>query len=100
MPNADCWTLKVIKIVSHLFILVGCHCNELSLLEDVGVERAVGQPVQVIGLDEVKARLILVHRVEDRLNNNNNINNIVDDVIIVCRLAKLTLPVLPALLCI
>lgn len=56
-----------LEISMYLFILVGCHGDELGFLEDVGAERGVRQLEDVVGSNEVKARLVLVHGVEDRL---------------------------------
>ena len=52
---------------AHLLVLIGGDANELGLLEDVRPERGVGQLDDVIGSDEVKSRLVLVHRVQDGL---------------------------------
>ena len=52
---------------AYLFVLVGRDRDELSLLEHVGPERGVGQLQDVVGPHQVKPRLVLVHRVQDRL---------------------------------
>lgn len=52
---------------TYFFVLVCGDCDELCLVEDEGSEGAVGETVEVTRLHEVKARLVLVHRVEDRL---------------------------------
>ena len=52
---------------AHLLVLIGGDGDELGLLEDVRSERGVGQLDDVVGSDEVKSRLVLVHRVEDGL---------------------------------
>ncbi len=59
--------MLVVSAGRHLFVLVGCDGDELTLLEDVRPERGVGQLHDVAGADQVKAGLILVHRVEDGL---------------------------------
>lgn len=52
---------------SYLFVLVGSDANELGFLEDVGPERAVGKLQDVVSPDQVKPRLVLVHRVQNCL---------------------------------
>ena len=53
--------------LSDLLVLVGRDSDELGFLEDVSPERRVGQLQDVVGANQVKARLVLVHRVQDRL---------------------------------
>ena len=52
---------------TYLLILVSGHSDERRLLEDVRAERAVGQLQDVVRSDEMEPRLILMHRVQDRL---------------------------------
>ncbi len=52
------------QIVSHLFVLIGGDSDELGLLEHERVELAPWQLDDVVLLDDVEARLVLVHRVE------------------------------------
>ena len=66
---ADC------TLITHLLVLVCSDGDELRLLEDVRPERGVGQLDNVVGSDEVKSRLVLVHRVEDGLQNGGDIMN-------------------------
>ena len=58
-----------------LLVLVGGDGDELRLLEDVRPERGVGQLDDVVGSDQVKSRLVLVHRVQDGLQNGGDIMN-------------------------
>lgn len=53
--------------LAHLFVLVGGHGDEFRLLENVTPERRVRKFQDVVGSYEVKPRLILVHRVQYRL---------------------------------
>ena len=57
---------------SDLFVLVGSDGDELGLLEDEGAERAVRQLQDVVGHHEVEAGLVLVHRVQDRLEKKQS----------------------------
>lgn len=52
---------------THLLILICCDGDELGLLEDVRAKRGVRQLQDVIGSHQVETRLVLVHRVQDRL---------------------------------
>jgi len=52
-----------------LLVLVGGDPDELALLEDVGAEGGVGQLHDVAGSHQVEPGLVLVHRVQDRLQN-------------------------------
>lgn len=54
-------------IDDYLLILIGCHGNEVALLEDVGAEGGVGQLHDVAGSHQVEPGLVLVHRVQDGL---------------------------------
>ena len=58
-------------LITHLLVLVGGDGDELGLLEDVRPECGVGQLDDVVGSDEVKSRLVLVHRVQDGLQSKN-----------------------------
>ena len=53
--------------LGHFLVLVGRHPDELALLEHVGAEGGVGQLEDVAGAHQVEPRLVLVHRVQDRL---------------------------------
>ena len=53
-----------------LLVLVGGDSDELALLENVGAEGGVGQLEDVACAHQVEPRLVLVHRVQDRLNKN------------------------------
>ena len=53
--------------LSDLFILVSSDSNELCLLEYVSSEGSHMNPAQIVASDDVETRLILVHRVENRL---------------------------------
>ena len=52
---------------THLLVLVGCDCDELTFPEDVRAKGRVWQLHDITGSDKVEARLILVHRVQNRL---------------------------------
>lgn len=52
---------------AYFFVLVGCNRDELGLLEDVRPKRRVRQLQDVISSHQVKSRLILVHGVQYRL---------------------------------
>ena len=52
---------------SYLLVLVGGDSNELCLLEHVRAEGGVGQLQDVVGAHQVEARLVFVHRVQNRL---------------------------------
>jgi len=52
-----------------LLVLVGGDTDELALLEDVGPEGGVRQLHDVAGPHQVEPGLVLVHRVQDRLQN-------------------------------
>ena len=64
LPLSSC---AACTLITHLLVLVGGDGDELGLLEDVRPERGVGQLDDVVGSDEVKSRLVLVHRVQDGL---------------------------------
>lgn len=55
-------------------VLVGRHADEGGLREDVGAERRVfgAEAVVLVGLDDVKARLVFVHGVEDYLHGGRD----------------------------
>ena len=55
--------------LGNLLILIGCHGDEVALLEDVGAEGGVGQLHDVAGSHQVEPGLVLVHRVQDGLRN-------------------------------
>ena len=57
---------------AYLFVLVGCDCDELRLLEDVGPEGGVGQLEDVVGSHQVEPGLVLVHGVQDRLREKEH----------------------------
>ena len=52
---------------TYLLILISRHRYELGLFEDVRPEGGVGQLQDVVGPYQVEPRLVLVHRVQDRL---------------------------------
>lgn len=53
--------------VAYLLVLIGRHGDEFRLLENVTPERRIRKFQDIIGSHEVKPRLILVHRVQYRL---------------------------------
>jgi hypothetical protein len=53
--------------IKYLLVLISRHCYENSFFEDKRAELAVQQTRQIVRLDHVEARLILVHRVENNL---------------------------------
>lgn len=56
---------------THLLVLIGGHRDEFRLLENVTPERGVGKLQDVVGPHQVKPWLILVHRVQYRLEKNH-----------------------------
>jgi hypothetical protein len=60
-----------------LLVLVGRDPDERRLLEDVRPEGGVGQLRYITGADEVEAGLVLVHRVQDGLQEKGDNANIV-----------------------
>lgn len=63
------WTIqnKQTYVLTHLVILVGSNCYEVSFGENVSPERAVRKFQNVVCSHNVKPRLILVHGVQNRL---------------------------------
>ena len=53
---------------AHLVVLVGGHGHELGLGEHVGPEGAVGKLQDVVGAHDVEPWLVLVHGVQDGLD--------------------------------
>ena len=53
--------------LGNLLVLVGGDPDELALLEDIGSEGGVGQLHDVAGPHQVEPGLVLVHRVQNRL---------------------------------
>ena len=53
-------------------VLICGYCDELALFEHVRSERRIGKLKDVAGANQVKTRLVLVHRVEDSLQQNNS----------------------------
>ena len=64
------------NVERHLLVLVGGDCDELGLTEEERVEATVGQLEDVVGANQVEARLVLVHRVQNRLFSKTNATNI------------------------
>lgn len=64
-------TLK--KVVAYLFILICGDGDELGLFEDVRPKRRVGQLEYVVRPHQMKPRLVLVHRVQYRLQTNKKV---------------------------
>ncbi len=60
----------------YLFVLIGGDSHKAGLLEHVCPEGTVRKLQDVIGLDEVKARLVFVHGVQDRLESKKKNNDI------------------------
>lgn len=58
------WTL------THLVVLICCHSHELGLGEHVRPEGAVGKLQDVVGPHYVEPGLVLVHGVQDRLDQH------------------------------
>ena len=52
------------RYLSHLFVLVGGDTDEDRLDKDKGPELAPGKLENVVGLDDVETRLVLVHRIQ------------------------------------
>jgi len=51
----------------YLFILIRRDSDKLGLFEDVSSERAARQCVEIAGLNEVKSRLVFMHRIQNGL---------------------------------
>lgn len=51
----------------YLFILIGCHSDELGFFENERFDRRPRNLDQIIRFDDVQARLVAMHRVEYRL---------------------------------
>lgn len=58
----------MLKYCTYLFVLISGYCNELHFFEYICAEMTVWQLRQVPTSNNVEARLILVHRVENRLD--------------------------------
>ena len=56
-------------VPTNLLVLISCDPNELRLFEDECSEGGVGELEDVAGSYQVEPRLILVHRVQDCLEN-------------------------------
>ena len=56
-------------MATHLFILIRCDCDEFRLLENVTSESTARQSVEIVGLNQMKSRLVLVHRIQNCLQN-------------------------------
>ena len=56
---------------THLFVLVGGDADEDGLWEGEGDEAVPPEAEDVVGLHDVETRLVLVHRVQDDLENDN-----------------------------
>lgn len=61
-------------------VLVGSHSDEGRLREDMGAESRVfwAEAVVLIGLDNVKARLVFVHGVENYLHGGRDWGGVID----------------------
>ena len=59
----------IMCVVVYLFILIRGDSNELGLFEDVSSERAAWQRIEIIGLNQMKSRLVFVHGVQNSLQN-------------------------------
>ena len=53
-----------------LFVLVGSNSDELGLFEDEGTKSAVGNLEDVVCSNQMEARLIFMHGVQDRLQQS------------------------------
>lgn len=65
-----CVAVFCVSCEEYLVVLVGCHSDEGSLGEDVGAESRVfwAEAIILIGLDDMEARLVFVHGVENYLH--------------------------------
>jgi len=57
---------------SYLFILVGSYGDKFSFFKNVGTEGWVGKFQNIVGADEVKPGLVLVHWIQDRLEKKKH----------------------------
>ena len=75
VPYIIVYVLYIIYIyiysISNLFVLIRRDSDEFCLLEDISSECAVRQTIEVASLDQVETRLVLVHGIQYRLQNNN-----------------------------
>lgn len=60
--------MKTTTATFYFFILIGCHRNKFGFFEDKRSKRTPTQINDRIGSSDMKTRLILVHRIENRLN--------------------------------
>ena len=67
-PNQNSQLYFKSIVNTDLLVLVGGDSDEAGLLEDVGAEGGVWQLKDVTGAHQVEPRLVLVHRVQDRLD--------------------------------
>lgn len=61
------FTEKKIVFIHYLFVLICGYGNEFGLLEHIRAERWIGQLQYVVGSYQMKTWLILVHRIQNRL---------------------------------
>lgn len=61
--------------MTHLVVLIRRHSHELGLWEDVGPEGAVGELQDVVGPHYVEPGLVLVHGVQDCLDQHTQTHN-------------------------
>ena len=93
VPEAFCKRVVVDLQLCHLLVLICCHCYELTLLknftfsnlfsafgicleigvylEHIGPKGWIGELKDVTGPDQVEPGLVLVHRVQDRLQSED-----------------------------
>lgn len=60
-------TQNLFGAIAYLLVLIGRHGDEFRLLENVTPERRIRKLQDIVSSHEVKPRLILVHRVQYRL---------------------------------
>ena len=56
------------------FILISCNSDKLTFFKHVGSEGRVGELQDVAGPHQVEPRLVLVHRVQDCLEEKKTVN--------------------------
>lgn len=62
-PGVSSWCMNSQNTITHLFILVSSNCNEFRFFEDICPESGVRKLQNVVGSDQMKTRLVLVHGV-------------------------------------
>ena len=80
LPHIQSTTINSV-ILTHLLVLIGCNCNELCLLKYMSTEGTISLLEchwSIISLYHMDPWLVLVHRIQDKLQmTRNNITNLI-----------------------